>query len=136
MKKNYTRIVTLFVLVCAVFVIRPDSGESRHVLDTALKPTISKAFGKLPRSFEMNCGQTDLRVKFLSRGKGNTLFLTNTQWVLVLTRSPGHHYEHQGYLAHHGADARDLHGGIQAVTHLVPRAKSADENGCVTPAPG
>src|SRR5215213_11364475 len=35
-------------------------------------------------SFEVNQGQTDARVKFLSRGPGYTLFLTPTEAVLSL----------------------------------------------------
>ena len=42
------------------------------------------AYGRLPLSFEANQGQTDEQVKFLSRGKGYTLFLTSTEAVLSL----------------------------------------------------
>src|SRR5438445_315295 len=41
-------------------------------------------YGKLPLVFEANRGQTDSRVKFLSRGNGYTLFLTATETVLAL----------------------------------------------------
>jgi len=37
-----------------------------------------ESYGKLPRSFEANDGQTNAAVKFLSRGNGYTLFLTNS----------------------------------------------------------
>ncbi len=37
-----------------------------------------------PMSFEVNQGQTDSRVKFLSRGAGYTLFLTSSEAVLAL----------------------------------------------------
>jgi len=37
-----------------------------------------------PLSFEVNRGQTDARVRFLSRGSGYTLFLTGTEAVLRL----------------------------------------------------
>src|SRR5258706_5859513 len=40
-----------------------------------------------PMSFEANQGQTDGEVKFLSRGRGYTLFLTPTQSVLSLQRT-------------------------------------------------
>ncbi|MCL5671311.1 MAG: hypothetical protein M1423_08465, partial [Acidobacteria bacterium] len=39
-------------------------------------------YNKLPLSFEVNRGQTDSRVKFLSRGQGYTLFLTGRDAVL------------------------------------------------------
>ena len=41
--------------------------------------------------FERNDGQTDRRVKFISRGEGYTLFLTPSEAVLALrTRRPRH----------------------------------------------
>lgn len=44
-------------------------------------------YGKLPLTFEVNAGQTDARVKYLSRGPGYTLFLTaNNEAVVSLTR--------------------------------------------------
>jgi uncharacterized repeat protein (TIGR01451 family) len=51
------------------------------------KPTqilVDETYGKLPLAFEVNQGQTDKQVKFLSRGRGYTLFLTTTEAVLVL----------------------------------------------------
>jgi Beta-propeller repeat len=45
-------------------------------------------YGKLPLSFEANRGQTDSRVKFLTRGPGYTLFLTPGEAVLALEQSP------------------------------------------------
>jgi hypothetical protein len=43
-----------------------------------------EAYGKLPLSFEINQGQTDRRVRFLSRGRGYALFLTGNEAVLTL----------------------------------------------------
>ena len=43
-------------------------------------------YGKLPLAFEANQGQTNARVKFLSRGSGYTLFLTPTDAVLSLVQ--------------------------------------------------
>jgi len=45
-----------------------------------------ESYGKLPLSFEVNLGQTDKRVKFLSRGSGYSLFLTTNEAVLVLKK--------------------------------------------------
>ena len=50
------------------------------------KPRVLANYGKLPLSFEANQGQTDEAVKFLSRGKGYTLFLTSTEAVLSLRK--------------------------------------------------
>jgi hypothetical protein len=44
------------------------------------------AYGKLPLGFEANQGQTDSRVRFLSRGGGYSLFLTPNEAVLALKR--------------------------------------------------
>src|SRR5436309_13192783 len=56
----------------------------------ATKPQVLAAYGKLPLSFEANQGQTDPQVKFLSRGRGYTLFLTPTEAVLTLTKADAH----------------------------------------------
>src|SRR5205823_8603709 len=57
--------------------IKPD--ESKRI-------ELNQAYGKLPLSFEANQGQTAPQVKFLSRGSGYGLFLTNSEAVLVLTK--------------------------------------------------
>ena len=51
----------------------------------AVKPAVN--YAKLPLSFEANQGQTDARVKFLSRGPGYTLFLTGDGVALELQGS-------------------------------------------------
>ncbi len=43
-------------------------------------------YGKLPLSFEANEGQTDGKVKFLSRGHGYSLFLTGNDAVIALKK--------------------------------------------------
>lgn len=57
----------------------------------AVSPKVSALaldnYGKLPLSFEVNHGQADGRVKFLSRGRGYSLFLTSNEAVLSLRRS-------------------------------------------------
>ncbi len=45
------------------------------------------SYAQIPLSFEPNLGQTDDEVKYLSRGKGYTLFLTADQAVLSLNRN-------------------------------------------------
>jgi len=44
-------------------------------------------YGKLPLSFEVNEGQADAPVKFVSRGPGYSLFLTGTEAVIALKKS-------------------------------------------------
>ena len=59
--------------------IDPDSRQmQRRVL---------QAYAKLPLSFEVNEGQSDPRVKFVSRGAGYGLFLTSSEVVLCLHKS-------------------------------------------------
>jgi hypothetical protein len=51
-------------------------------------PQIAQEYGRLPLRFEANEGQTDERAKFLARGSGFSLFLTDQNAVLSLRR-PG-----------------------------------------------
>jgi hypothetical protein len=51
--------------------------------------TRAAEYGKLPLSFEANQGQSDPQVKFLSRGDGYSLFLTDTSAVLTLSNGTG-----------------------------------------------
>ncbi len=61
--------------------INPDSKSQRN------QARITNAYGKRPMSFEINQGQVDDRVKFLSRGSGYNLFLTSKEAVFSLTVS-------------------------------------------------
>jgi hypothetical protein len=75
--------------------IARDSGTTVHAAPSgaasAIKPAlmdqskILDSYGQLPLSFEPNAGQTDSKVKFLSRGPGYTVFLTNDEAVLALS---------------------------------------------------
>ncbi|MGI9105987.1 MAG: SBBP repeat-containing protein [Pyrinomonadaceae bacterium] len=48
---------------------------------------MSQTIGQVPLSFEANHGQADPQVKFLSRGGGQTLFLTATEAVFALRKA-------------------------------------------------
>ena len=50
-------------------------------------PRVAANYGKLPLAFEPNVGQTDGQVRFVSRGGGMTAFFTDTETVMVLSRS-------------------------------------------------
>jgi len=57
---------------------------------TKAQPKLDARYGKLPLSFEANQGQADARVRFLARGSGYTIFLTDDEAVLALRKSePG-----------------------------------------------
>jgi Bacterial Ig-like domain (group 3)/Beta-propeller repeat len=65
------------------------SSPADHKPGDASKPTapaLAESYGKLPLSFEANRGQSDPQVKFLSRGSGYSLFLTDSAAVLALTK--------------------------------------------------
>jgi hypothetical protein len=62
-----------------------DLGESSDELEAR----VATAYGRLPLHFEANQGQTDPRVKFLARGIGHAVFLTDSEAVLVLAK-PDH----------------------------------------------
>src|SRR5277367_4063617 len=57
-------------------------AEHKAVPNARLR-TVS-LYGKVPLSFELNEGQTDEHVKFLSRRPGYALFLTQSDAVLAL----------------------------------------------------
>lgn len=61
--------------------VKPAPNSSK-----SLSPNLPTNYGKLPLSFEANQGQTDPQVKFLSRGSGYSLFLTDSAAELALTK--------------------------------------------------
>jgi beta-propeller repeat-containing protein len=70
----------------------PSSQRNPLVNSAYSQPTnqlqVSAAYNSLPLYFEANRGQTDPQVKFVSRGRGYTLFLTRrAEAVLVLRKS-------------------------------------------------
>ena len=74
--------------------VKPEGGSSPLIPgpsqpDPATRGRLAENYGQLPLSFEANQGQTDEGVKFLSRGRGYTLFLTSGEAVLVLHQSGG-----------------------------------------------
>jgi hypothetical protein len=64
-----------------------ESGIRSPGAGPAAQPRLVESYGKLPLSFEINQGQTDSQVKFLSRGSGYSLFLTGNEAVLSLKKS-------------------------------------------------
>lgn len=72
--------------------------------------TAQSAYGRLPLSFELNQGQQDRHVKFLTRGAGYALFLTPERAVLALERTAGSRSES----SHHTVVAMNLVGANKA----------------------
>jgi hypothetical protein len=55
--------------------------------DQKTRARVREAYGRLPIRFEANAGQLDTKVKFLSRGAGYSLFLTQSEAALTLPRA-------------------------------------------------
>jgi hypothetical protein len=98
--------------------------------DPKPRARILESYGKLPLSFEANTGQTDSRVKFLSRGKTAGLLPTTTR-PLGLNLSPAVTYGSGGLYPESVAVA-DVNG--DGKPDLVV-ANSCGPGGCY-PAPG
>lgn len=75
----------LFLSTIILTAIYFGSIEKIKTSAASKKPAAEKrAYGHLPLSFEPNAGQTDEQVKFLSRGPGYALFLTEAEAVMRL----------------------------------------------------
>jgi hypothetical protein len=62
-------------------------APARSQFSAVDKLRIQRSYGKLPLRFEPNLGQSNPRVKFLSRGSGYTLFLSHEEATLSLFRT-------------------------------------------------
>jgi hypothetical protein len=94
---------------------------------------ILDSYGKLPLSFEANHGQSDGRVKFLSRGGGYTLFLTQDEAVLALRginakTDNAHAHERKNATAPHAPES----GAVASTTGAVLRMKLRNANPAAT----
>src|ERR1035438_9358008 len=81
--------VCLFLCLTTTFLSSQSNPAAAPIRASKADPKgqakILDSYGKLPLSFEANHGQTDTRVKFLSRTSGYTLFLTGDEAVLTLS---------------------------------------------------
>ncbi len=94
-RRLWQRLIAMAALASVgLLLLIPVSRASRKVpaqsaitgADPAVQSQVAASYGKLPLSFEMNAGQTDASVRFLSRGAGYALFLTGNEAVLSLER--------------------------------------------------
>src|SRR5713101_2171032 len=74
------------IVLGAALAVSFAGGAGPVTPELAAKARLSEKYGNLPLSFEANHGQSDPKVKFLSRGSGYSLFLTTNEAVLVLSR--------------------------------------------------
>ena len=78
----------------------PVSSSFQSLLDakesnSPIQAAIAENYGKLPLGFEVNNGQMDGAVKFLSRGNGYMLLLTSNEIVLKLRHASVRKHEQQ-----------------------------------------
>lgn len=95
---------------------------------------LGKSYGLLPLSFEINRGQTDARVSFLSRGPGYTLFLTRTGDAVLALRRRGPEGDQRQHVSSGRQDVRSQEGGSVTALRMklvgastAPRVVGAEE---------
>src|SRR5205807_1889416 len=74
--------LTAISLIFLKAAISQTAGQANRV------ETTKRAYEGLPLSFEENRGQTDSSVRFVSQGRGYTLFLGQVQATLALSHAP------------------------------------------------
>ena len=62
-------------------------SPANQEVDATTKERVKRQYGRLPMNFEVNQGQADDSVRFLSRGHGYQVFLTDNEAALVLQSS-------------------------------------------------
>jgi len=94
MKRQARLSMSIVFLLVGAILIRATHPTAppipRHVPGapaSEIRTRVAAAYGHLPLYFEANQGQTDSQVKFLARGIGHTLFLTDREVVLVFTQT-------------------------------------------------
>src|SRR5271163_2615243 len=79
------------VFLSGSFTVVAQAGPASEAASqpSTIAPAVAANYGKLPLSFEANQGQSDPQVRFTSRGNGYSLFLTDSEAVLALSRKEG-----------------------------------------------
>jgi hypothetical protein len=96
-----------------------------HRLDPGLQGKALHNYGNLALSFEINHGQTDSRVKFLTRGSGYTLFLTGDESVLGLKGRQLSVFSRQSGTREQGSGVR----GKAKIENRTPNPEQAKDEG-------
>ncbi len=76
-------VILLSCLTVSAQAVSPNSTQA-PVNSVSAPLALANEYGRLPLSFEANQGQTDQRVRFTARGKGYSIFLTDSEAVLAL----------------------------------------------------
>ena len=87
-QSSQLRVLLVYGLIAASAFTSLAEGQASQAVDNpaAKKAQAAQNYGKIPLSFEANQGQADKTVKFLSNGRGYSLFLTDSSAVLALTK--------------------------------------------------
>jgi hypothetical protein len=86
-KQSFTRRKPIAKLLSSSYSQASEAGLDRLSNRASQEANVRLAYGRFPLSFELNQGQTDARVRFLSHGRGYSLFLTAEEAVLALRKS-------------------------------------------------
>src|SRR5215204_6523090 len=120
-------IASFATTACAVIFVAahkdkdPAAPFAASAADPQTRTKIAERFGELPLSFEINRGQTDPAVKFLSHGPGYDLFLTANEAVLSLSKSLTpvvDKFQNPGATVAEGAVLRLKMIGVNATAHV------------------
>jgi uncharacterized repeat protein (TIGR01451 family) len=90
--KSLSLLILMALGLAAIFAPKSTgvSVESPNIPHTQNTEVARAGFGQLPLSFEVNQGQADARVKFLARGQGYGIFLTDNGAAFSLGGSALH----------------------------------------------
>src|ERR1051325_4336499 len=89
--RRINRVVLVIGMVCLVttfagVIFVAAHGDNMAATNPLMRARAGDHFGRLPLSFEVNKGQIEQQVKFLSHGPGYDLFLTGNEAVLTLRK--------------------------------------------------
>ena len=122
-------LVTTFAGVIFVAARNDASTSPPDGVRPNMQASLAESFGKLPFSFEVNKGQIEDPVKFLSHGPGYDLFLTANEAVLTLQKPkspPGADKSQQA-----AADAKVREGSVLRLkmigANAAPQIEGQDE---------
>src|SRR5689334_19302491 len=87
--RNSCACLLLLILVTCLLPVAKFADSSPSALSTEKARAASANFANLPLSFEVNAGQSNPKVRFLSRNPGYQLFLAEQEAVLAITPAKG-----------------------------------------------
>lgn len=86
-------ITAALIFVIAAGVVRSQLASaasasfSPAVIEAPTQDELKQSYNRLPMNFEVNRGQADPEIKYLARGRGYRIFLTETEAVLSLQKN-------------------------------------------------